>query len=153
LPEALREKQEAVSTWQEITALMRSIQWSLAETFGFAQISANYGLLLSRIIEAGWRVMALGRELESRQVIRLAELQAAISSYDRAWDDYRALALDPLCPSLYRGHYFNLPGAPEEPGLDITVDYYRGLMTSAVQSGAPVGAERCSQPIAPPSSR
>jgi hypothetical protein len=127
--EALREKAEAVSLCQEMKALVSEIQWPDSSRGEFARISVEYARLLFSIVEQGWRVLIFGRHMEEGQRSFREELAEAIQRYDVLWSEYRKLADAPLCPSLYQGHYFSLPGAPAEAGMDESVDYYRKLIT------------------------
>jgi hypothetical protein len=127
-PAALAEKNEAVQLWEKINALAGEIHWPASATGEFAKISAAYGLRLFRIVEQGWRVLLAGHRAETTGRLDEAELEAALAGYDSAWTEYRALAASPLCPSLYEGRYFGLPGKNAEPGLDASVAHFRKLL-------------------------
>lgn len=117
---ALAEKAEAVRIWEEITALAGAIRWPDGSCGEFVRVSAEYGRLLFEIIYQGWRVLISGQRDDDP-----AELAEAIGRYDERWQEYRALAANPLCASLYHGEYFSLPGAPAAPGMDESVAYYK----------------------------
>ena len=122
---ALQEKEEAVALWGEIQSLAEAIRWPEASTGDFVKISAKYGQRLFRVVEQGWRVLVAGHRAETAGALDEAELESALAGYDEAWTDYRALAASPLCPSLYAGYYFGLPGVTPEPGLDESVNACR----------------------------
>jgi len=117
--EALREKEEAVGLWQQVDALAREIRWPAGDRGAFARVSAEYGLRLFTAVLHGWRAMAAARRGDAPAA------RQALADYDCAWAVYCALSASPLCPSLYCGVYFNLPGQPEEPGLDATLQRIR----------------------------
>ncbi len=123
--EALAEKAEAVRLWQEIRRLAGKIQWPDQSTGEFAIVSAEYGLRLFRVVEAGWRVLIAGHAAERSGHVAESSLDRALVAYEAAWDDYRALASLPQCPTLYTGKYFNLPGQPPVDGLHQSVAAYR----------------------------
>jgi len=116
--EAFAEKAEAVRLWEKIGALARDIRWPAGATGEFAKISAEYGLRLFRIVDCGWRIL-------TAKPADAPALEKDLADYDAAWADYRALASSPLCPSLYEGRYFGLPGQPAAPGLDASVAQVR----------------------------
>jgi hypothetical protein len=103
--EALAEKAEAVALWQRIVALADGIQFPDERTGHFVRLSCRYGERLFRIVNEGWRALLLGQP----------------GHYQTAWENYRALADEPDCPSLYRGDYFAMPGQPPAPGLDASL--------------------------------
>ncbi len=127
LDAALAEKAEAVAIWERISHLAHTIHWPDPATGDFAKCSAEYGLRLFRIVEAGWRVLAAGTSGERSGVFDSAAIQNAAGDYEAAWASYRELSRHPHCPSLYLGCYFALPGAEPEPGLDESVTHYRAL--------------------------
>jgi len=107
---------------------LKGTNWPASATGEFAKISAAYGLRLFRIVEQGWRVLLAGHRAETTGRLDEAELEAALAGYDSAWTEYRALAASPLCPSLYEGRYFGLPGKTAELGLDASVAHFRKLL-------------------------
>ena len=125
--EALAEKTEAVRLWERIALLARQIEWRDRETQQFAQISAEYGLKLFRVVAAGWRVLLAGKNPADE-----AALESAFADYDAAWADYESLATLPGCPTLYSGKYFNLPGQPEVSGLAASVEHFRKFANATV---------------------
>jgi hypothetical protein len=120
LDAALEEKAEAVRIWEQIVRIAGTIHWPSEEDGEFVRISSEYGLRLFRIVHQGWRVMIEGFRGEDA-----SELADALRCYDEAWADYRKLSASPLCPSLYGGSYFNLPGSPAVKGLDDSVALYK----------------------------
>jgi hypothetical protein len=120
LDEALEEKAEAVRIWERIVDIAAAIDWPPGADGEFVRVSSTYGLLLFRIVHHGWWVMIEGSRGDDS-----AAMSEAIRCYDEAWIDYRKLSASPLCPSLYYGSYFNLPGTPAARGLDDSVAYYK----------------------------
>jgi hypothetical protein len=118
---ALAEKSEAVKLWNEIKGLAEQIRWPENSSGEFVKVSAEYGRLLFSIVEQGWRVLIAGRRGDQ------TELAVASTRYEKLWREYRALGDLPLCPSLYRGEYFSLPGLPVVAGLDESVEHYKNL--------------------------
>jgi hypothetical protein len=115
LDEALAEKANAVALWENIRALAGQIEWPAGGSGDFVKLSAEYGLLLFSIVHQGWRAL-----IEDRRSNRNAQADA-VALYDELWARYRSLGELPGCPSLYRGEYFSLPGAPAVSGLDESV--------------------------------
>ena len=132
LAEALREKAEALSLWEVVKSLAEQIHWPDAARGEFVKLSAEYGLRLFRIVQAGWQVLAAGSAGEQTGRYDQEKIAQAAARYAECWRHYRALAASPLCPTLYEGRYFGLPGTTPEPGLDESVEYYAGL--AAAQS-------------------
>lgn len=128
--EALAEKTEAVQLWTEITSLAQDIHWTSESTREFVKVSSLYGLRLFKIIEQGWRILIAGRRFETYPEDNTEDLAVALTHYAECWEEYRSLAESPLCPSLYEGRYFSLPGSTPELGLDETAEYYRARLES-----------------------
>lgn len=126
--EALLEKLEAVELWNEICGIAGEIEWPAGADGDFIKVSAEYGRRLFEIVRHGWRVM-----IGERRGEEVAELEDAVACYEAAWIKFRALREDPLCPSLYKGWYFSLPGAPDSPGMDASVARCKQRMASAGQ--------------------
>ena len=85
---------------------------------------------------AGWQVMALGYGADRTGIFPTEKMSAAIESYDQAWKSYREVVGMKGAASLYHGFYFGLPGEPEVPGLDATVDRYRERFDAATELSA-----------------
>lgn len=128
LDQALAEKAEAAVIWQEIVELVESITWPAGPTGEFAKISAAYGRALFNIVYQGWRVLCAGQRGDDSGSYDRQELSSAIACYDQSWRLYRLLEANPLCPSLFRGEYFSLPGFPVAAGLDESVEHYKALL-------------------------
>lgn len=126
--EALAEKAEAVELWNEIVGLAGEIQWRPGSVGEYVKVSAEYGRLLFDVVHQGWRVLVVGHRGDASRSDDRAELSDAIANYERCWREYRALEGNPLCPSLYRGEYFSLPGSPVSPGMDDSVEHYKSLL-------------------------
>lgn len=124
LAEALREKSEAVTLWKTIRELASAIAWPTDELRAAMLISAQYGELLFRIVETGWRVLVAGYVGDRTGRYEREGITMAAAAYHDCWREYQALASAPWCASLYQGRYFNLPGTPAVPGLDETVAHY-----------------------------
>jgi hypothetical protein len=103
--ESLANRRAAVERWREIVRLADSARLADKETEAFVRVSSRYGLHLYRIYEAGWTVMLLTRQREVTGKTDEAEIAAAITRYDDAWRDYRALASEPTCATLFDDHF------------------------------------------------
>jgi hypothetical protein len=125
--EVLAEKARAVALWQEIAQLAEAIRFPDAATGRFVAVSAHYGRLLFAIVEQGWRVLLAGAAGDRTGRYDAAEIRAAAQRYHALWQEYRELAAEPLCATLYVPRYFNLPGQPELDGLGESVDHYLQL--------------------------
>jgi hypothetical protein len=123
--DALAEKDQAVDLWQQIHRLAAEISWPDEATGNQVRISADYGLRLFDWIRHGWHVMAHGWHAELGDPSANCLLLESISACDDARAQYQKLAANPACASLFQGRYFSLPGKPDVPGLDATVDSYR----------------------------
>lgn len=124
LDEVLQEKSEAVALWAEVEALANAIQWPTASVGEFVKVSASYGHRLFQIVREGWIVLAAGCEGDHAGHYDAKTVLDAAARYEKCWDDFRALASAPQCPSLYEGRYFSLPGMPPVTGLDEAVAHY-----------------------------
>lgn len=124
---ALQEKAVAVAEWEQISHLAGEIAWPAEGPGQYIRISAEYGLRLFNIVEAGWWVLLLGRAGELAGQGDEAMVSLAVERYADCWHDYRALSKSPLCPTLYEGRYFNLPGLPAADGLNESVTHYAHL--------------------------
>ncbi|MEI6196846.1 MAG: hypothetical protein WCS42_21225 [Verrucomicrobiota bacterium] len=134
--EALREKSEALPLWDEIKLLADEIRWPDRDRGEFVKVSADYGRCLFQIIHQGWRVMAAGYTGEQTGHYDLKEISTAAARYAECWRNYRALAGNPHCPSLYVGQYWHWPSMTLSPGLDESVAYYERL---AQENSSPTG--------------
>lgn len=123
--EALVEKDQAVELWQKIHILAEEISWPDEATGTHIRASADYGLRLFDWIRHGWHVMAHGWHADHGNASAKSLLTEAISACDDARREYQILAENPTCASLFQGSYFSLPGQPDVPGLDATIDSYR----------------------------
>ena len=135
LGEALREKAEAVMLWDEVKSLADGIHWPERARGEFVKVSSEYGRRLFQIVHQGWRVMTAGCAGEQTGHCDSKEITAAAERYAQCWRDYRALAENPLCASLYEGHYWSWPGTTPEPGMDESVAHYERL--AQADSGRP----------------
>ena len=90
--------------------------------------AARYGVVLARIVEHGWRVMALGYAGDRGGGRDVTAMRAAIDAYDAAWAAAAALrAASPYAASPYHDSYRPDASHPEGvPGLGASVDRYRG---------------------------
>jgi hypothetical protein len=131
LDAALREKAEAVALWEKIEELAVEICWPAGELGDFAKISTQYGHLLFSIVYEGWRVLVAGHVGDLTGHYHGEEVMEASENYLACWRKYQLLAESPLCASLFKARYFNLPGTPEVAGLDESVAHYENLARTA----------------------
>lgn len=129
--EALKEKNEAVCLWERVAFLARQVEWRDHATAQFANVSAQYGVKLFRVVAAGWRVLLAGQNVGQKLLVDESERASTVNAYDAAWTDYQSLAALPGCPTLYSGNYFNLPGQPEVSGLGATVEHFRQFVNAS----------------------
>lgn len=127
MDEALREKAQALKLWDEVKSLADEIRWPDPAQGEFVKVSSEYGRRLFQIVYQGWRVQAAGSAGEATGHFDQTEMADAVARYAECWRNYRALARNPLCPSLYKGHYWGWPGAAPESGMDESVAYYERL--------------------------
>ena len=139
LGEALREKAEAITLWDEVKSLADGIHWPDKARGEFVKVSSEYGRRLFHIVYQGWRVLAAGYAGEQTGNYNPEEIAAAADRYAECWRNFRALAGNPLCPSLYEGHYWGWPGTTPEPGMDESVAHYKRL---AQANSCPPAARR-----------
>ena len=118
LDDALYEKADSVRIWRRMRDIVRRISATNPAFAERIRVSVEYGRILYSIVHQGWKLMSGGTE-------------TGLEQYDALWREYRQLAAEPGCASLYRGVYFSLPGEPEVPGLDDTIAQLRSRLTTA----------------------
>lgn len=131
LDAAVQEKYEAVSIWQEITALAKQVRMRNKEDEQYVSISSQYGLLLHTIIAEGWRIMALGFKGDRSGVYETEAISEALVKYDKAWEEYRKLKdTYASCATLYKPYAFVYQGPDYhlQKGMGFSVDRYRNLV-------------------------
>ena len=116
LDAALEEKRESVKLWEKIVHLASDVTHRDSALVEYIRISCLYGLYLYKIVEKGWKIL-------SGKVCNRNISNEDIEKYREAWEKYRDLERkSSLCPSLYRGKYWNWPGERLTPGMDDSVD-------------------------------
>lgn len=99
------------------------------------EASIRYGLHLYSVVEAAWRVMALGYRKQNNMTFDAAALQRAVAEYDSRWAGYQAFGLSEVyAASLYHDYYLCLGNDCDnafvsdgkDPGIGATVDAFRG---------------------------
>jgi hypothetical protein len=123
--EALAEKDQAVEIWHQISKLAAEISWPDEALGNHVLASTDHGLRLFDWIRHDWHVMVRGWQAGHGDTAAKSLLMEAIGACDDARSDYHKLAQTPACASLFQGRYFSLPGQPDVPGLDATIDSYR----------------------------
>jgi len=127
--EALAEKDQAVEIWHQISKLAAEISWPDEALGNHVLASTDYGLRLFDWMRHGWHVMVRGWQAGHGTTSAKSLLMEAIGACDDARSHYHKLAQTPACASLFQGRYFSLPGQPDFPGLDETIDSYRHILT------------------------
>ncbi len=133
--QVLREKAESVAIWKRIEDLAKQIQVDDTVLKHYIVTSCTYGRIKYEIIEKGWTVMLLGR-LGDRNggQYDVARMSAAISDYDKLWQEWQDLKADNSdCASIYKNYYGsyhvnNIPPVTAVPGMQDTVDHYRSII-------------------------
>lgn len=120
---ALDEKRKALKLWQEVVDQSKAIAFPDEETAEAVRISARYGQALFCIALYGWEVIAL--DIQNAEVAKRWE---ALWQYEKAWQVYRKLGREPLCPTLFEGFFWAMPGEEPEPGLDAEVEACRARL-------------------------
>lgn len=132
---ALANKREAVRIWEEIARLAESVRLADKSDECYVRTSAQYGLRLYRIYEAGWTVTLLGYQGDKTGVYDKEAIADGIRRYDEAWCNYRRLPDEaPDCATLFDGHFARYHISQDHnsidpvPGMDAEVDRYRKLI-------------------------
>jgi hypothetical protein len=125
---AVNEKKEAVAIWDTIVQLSKQVYTGNKQDDNYIRVSAKYGLYLHQIIASGWEVMALGFVGDKTGKYDTLKLKRAISSYDKAWYNFKRLkAKYPNCASLYEANAFlyTEPTYRSSKGMGAAVNKYR----------------------------
>lgn len=135
---ALANKREAVRLWEEIARLAETVRMADKADERYLRTSAQYGLRLYRIYEAGWTVTLLGYQGDRTGVYNKPAIADAIRRYDEAWRDFRRLPVEATdCATLYDGWFAAYRISQDHnsidpvPGMDGEVDRYRTLVGDA----------------------
>lgn len=132
--ESIDEMRQSTLIWEEIDSLARLVKCSDPATHSYIRTSARYGLLLYRIMYHGFAAMLKGYIGDKTGHYDVNYIRDAISSYDRAWNDYRRLKAENYdCATLYHDRYvvFNAGSVRNRiefaDGMGAGVDKYRNL--------------------------
>jgi hypothetical protein len=129
----LSEKAEAVAIWGRIEALAGQIVSADRTQTEHLRVSSRYGRLLHEIISSGWTAALLTYAAERGAPLERDRIAAAVAQYDTAWTDYRALAAEPQCATLYQPYSFVFEGPDYhgQEGMGRTVDRARARLRRA----------------------
>ena len=132
--DALTEKAESVACWREMRAICDTISLETpAAVREQLTTSVEYGLRLFTAIEAAWRALLTGYEMEHGRAVLPDTLATALSDFDRAWAHYEALPSEyPRCATLYRPKGWAWPGKALPPGLSGAINHCRTLCPTLV---------------------
>jgi hypothetical protein len=120
---ALAEKAEAVQMWKRIEELSRVIAFTDPSTKDFVTTSAIYGRIKYSIFEQAWTVLLYGQIGDQSHQYDTARIAAALSAYDRLWQEWHKLKdTAPSCSTLYKDRAFG-----NKPGMGAAMDRYRNL--------------------------
>jgi hypothetical protein len=130
--EALREKEESVTIWNEAEKLAKTIQTANPALDQHIQVSTTYGRILYSIVCTGWKIMAAGWQSEHGQTVNRETIAPLFQTYDALWTEFRTLAENhSQCATLYTSDYWSWPGQPPAPGLGASVEKFRKLFAPA----------------------
>ncbi len=118
----LAEKSLGTKLWKEIETLAFQIQSGSEDTKAFIRTSCTYGRIKHEIFEMAWIVLFIAYQKEQNGNGDIPRIRAAISAYDRLWDEWRSLGQAKECPSIYLDTYSN-----GRPGVGESVNRYRRL--------------------------
>ena len=125
--EAIAEKAQAVSMWEQITVVAGAVAGGTATFRNELTTTATYGHLLSKIIYSGWQAMTLGFSGEQTGTFDQVALCNAIKAYDLAWVEYNS-TLRSLATAATPFHDYYEGGHNEEnsaPGIGASIDQLR----------------------------
>ena len=132
---ALAEKAQAVTMWEGMLSEAIALQDAIPDSDNNTglvrwrrqlETGVRYGLTLSRIIFAGWRVLSLGyqRQAGGGSINRTA-LAQGLADYDNGWASFNAFRIsNPYGATLYRDTYSH-----GSPGLGNSVKLLRSNLT------------------------
>jgi len=129
----LAEKATSTAMWQEIEKLGSELQVPDPKLAKFIRISCTYGRIKCEIIEQMCTVALLGLTGDAEHSYDKARIKAALATYDRLWEEWRALrtANPDDCATLYETGGFNCglvnKGAKQNPGMGDIMAKYRAL--------------------------
>lgn len=113
---ALAEKDRAVTAWSSMLGEAVALAETIPDNSSRAglvvwrrrlETGVRYGLALSRIIAAGWRVLALGYQSRAAgRAINGTALAEGLADYDRGWAAFNAFRIsNPYGATLYHDTY------------------------------------------------
>jgi len=95
----LNEKKEAVKVWGQIEALSKQLHFKDTALNSFIQTSCTYGRMKYAIIEKGWNIMLLSKQVSFDR----NELAKLVSEYDSLWQEWKGYAAQHHeCPTIYK---------------------------------------------------
>lgn len=120
--EALAEKKESVTIWNQMTQLAQELNCTDANTLKNVQVSTEYGRLLFSITYNAWFVMLKGYATEKYgRAYDYRGMMNAFEAYDNFVIEYKKLRKnEPLCATLYDGYETD-----KDTELKKSVEYYR----------------------------
>lgn len=123
---ALDEKAAAVAHWIKARECSSSVTYPDEELRSAVVTSTEYGLRLFRLVEAAWRMMAEGLQVERKKGSK-GKLREYVSDVESFWAAYEEMREWPKSATLYRGAYRTLPDEPPKPGLQDTFEMYKKI--------------------------
>lgn len=99
--EVLAEKQESVALWQQIVAISKQINVPDTATQAAIEVSCVYGRIKYALIEQMWRMMLYHAQGKPDKNYDLNQLRNALEKYDKLWEEWRQLAKEPSCATIY----------------------------------------------------
>jgi hypothetical protein len=102
----IAEKEKAVAMWKEAERLGAQITLKDPRDTEFMRVSTTYGRIKYQVIEQLWRIqLMLAEERINKQPLNQEAARAAVSAYEKAYEQWRQLKRDnPCCPTLYVDH-------------------------------------------------
>ena len=123
---AIAEKTEAVADWKKIESLAHEIHFADAATQDFVETSCAYGRIKYSLFKQAWTILLYGGLGDKSKNYDCEKISAAISEYDRLWNEWRELKdSHPSCATLYKDVAFQ-----NRPGMGAAVDRYRRICGS-----------------------
>lgn len=132
LLQSVKEKQEAVQLWESIVKLSQAIQVPDTIIKNQLIVSSMYGLILHRIIAAGWKTMAFGFIGDRTGIYNKAIIKQAAQDYYAAWDAFKDLKKqNQQCATLYEPYAFVYakPDYHSYQGMDASVEKYNKMVS------------------------
>lgn len=117
--DAILEKEEAVSIWQEIREDFKQIQLEDATLRQFIEDSIEYGIRFFTIVKICFHIFAKCRKQEN--------VKQLLEQYDNAWISFKELEQRPQSSTSYCEEYLF---SPNNLGLNETIAYCREHLNS-----------------------